>query len=80
MNEIKCFAEVAERGKCAILTLPKCKGHENCSMFKTEEQAKLDRQKAFERIAKLPLERQEFISGYYYSNKMPWHQMKKQNE
>lgn len=77
MNEPKCFAEVPERGKCAILILPECKGHENCSMYKTEEQAELDRKKAFERIAKLPLVKQEYIAGTHYNNKMPWHQIKK---
>lgn len=80
MNESKCFAEVVNRGKCSILILSKCQGHENCSMFKTEEQAAIDRQKAYERIAKLPLIRQEYIAGAYYSGKMPWHQTKKQNE
>lgn len=76
MNESKCFAEL-DRGKCAILTIKQCQGHEKCSMFKTEEQAEIDREKAFERIAKLPLERQERISDYYYNSKMPWHQVKK---
>lgn len=77
MNESKCFAEVADRGKCSILILSKCQGHENCSMFKTEEQAKLDRKKAFERIATLPNVRQEYIAGAYYSGKMPWNRQKK---
>ena len=43
-----------------------------CSFYKTEEQAKVDRIKAFKRIASLPLERQEYIAGVYYDGKMPW--------
>lgn len=71
MEEKKCFAEI-ELGKCAILTCRKCKGHEKCSVFKTEEQAEFDRKKAFERIASLPLEKQEYISNMFYGGKMPW--------
>ena len=77
MNEPKCFAEAADRGKCGVLTLSKCQGHENCSMFKTEEQAKLDQQKAFDRIAKLPDEEQKRISQTHYNGKTPWHHQKK---
>jgi hypothetical protein len=68
----KCFAET-ETGACLILTCRKCQGHEKCSMYKTKEQAKADRQKAFERIASLPIEQQNSIAGVYYSGRMPWH-------
>ena len=70
-NESRCFAEVS-KGKCILLTCKKCKGYFMCSFYKTEEQAKVDRIKAFKRIASLPLERQEYIAGVYYDGKMPW--------
>lgn len=79
MKETKCFAEVIA-GKCAVLTCKKCQGHENCTMFKTEEQAKIDHEKAFERIATLPIETQEYISKTFYSGKMPWHEVKKHDK
>jgi hypothetical protein len=72
MNEPKCFAETADRGKCAVLTLSKCQGHKKCSFFKTEERAELDRQKAFERISSLSFEQQIYIAKTYYSGKLPW--------
>jgi len=72
MKEPKCFAETADRGKCAVLTLSKCQGHEKCSFFKTEEQAERDRQKAFERFASLPFDQQMSIAKTYYSGKLPW--------
>ena len=79
MTESKCFAEVIA-GKCAVLTCKKCQGHEKCTIFKTEEQAKIDHKKAFERIASMPLERQEYIAGVYYGGKMPWHEVKKHDK
>lgn len=72
LKEPKCFAEIADRGKCAILTLSKCQGHEKCSMFKTEEQAEQDRKKAFARFETLPFEQQIYISKTYYNGKLPW--------
>jgi hypothetical protein len=72
MFEEKCFAEIVT-GKCVILTCRKCQGHEKCSMYKTKEQAKADRQKAFERIASLPLEQQHGIADAYYGGIMPWY-------
>ena len=70
-----CFAEISD-GKCAILTCKKCQGHEKCSLYKTEEQAKIDRQKAFERIATLPTEQQIYIANHFYDSKMPWNEVK----
>lgn len=71
MNE-KCFAE-ADRGKCAVLTVHQCPGHEKCSFYKTEEQAKAENKKAYERIVSLPYDRQQYIAGCYYGGKMPWY-------
>lgn len=76
MSESKCFAEL-DRGKCAILTIKQCQGHEKCSMFKTEEQAEIDREKAFERIASLPHEKQIRISDKHYNGTTPWIRVKR---
>ena len=72
----KCFAEHAV-GCCSILTVKWCPGHDNCSFYKTEEQVENERRKNFARLSSLPFDRQEYIAGLYYSNKMPWHQVKK---
>ena len=73
-NETRCFAEVSN-GKCILLTCRKCKGHFMCSFYKTEEQAEIDRKKAYKRIASLPFETQEYIAGLYYNGKTPWHKV-----
>lgn len=70
-KEVKCFAE-ADGGKCRLLTVRVCQGHEKCSFFKTEEQANIDREKAIERLKQLPFEQQIAIADKYYENRMPW--------
>ena len=75
MNE-KCFAEVGN-GKCAVLTVHKCPGHEKCSFFKSEEQVESEKAKNFERIASLTEDEQICISKAFYNGKMPWYEVHK---
>lgn len=72
MPEEKCFAEMAYRGKCAVLTVGRCPGHNKCRFFKTEEQVKQDKEKCFERFQQLPFEQQIHISKTYYGGRLPW--------
>ena len=70
-KEVKCFAE-DDGGKCRLLTVRVCQGHEKCSFFKTEEQANIDREKAIERLKQLPFEQQCSIASKYYEDRFPW--------
>ena len=72
MPKEKCFAEIAFRGKCAVLTVGKCPGHDKCRFFKTEEQVKHDREKCFARFQQLPFEQQIYIAKTYYGGHLPW--------
>ncbi len=73
LKDDACFAEHAKKGKCAVLTVGYCIGHDNCAFYKTEEQVKTEQEKVFKRIASLPYDDQKYIAKYHYGGKMPWY-------
>ena len=61
----KCFAE--NKGRCTALKIKEC---EECSFFKTKEEAEEGRMKAIERIDSLNKERRDHINEIYYGLKL----------
>lgn len=80
LKDDMCFAEHAKQGKCSVLTVGHCIGHDKCAFYKTEEQVKIEQQKVFKRIASLPYDNQKYISKYHYGGKMPWHEVNKNDK
>jgi len=64
-----CFA--SRKGRCSILKVSKCDGL-SCGFYKTEEQYREGRKKAFERIRTLDKSFQMNISETYYKGKKLW--------
>lgn len=72
------MCEFYKDGRCIALTDGAKKSCKNgipfkpCAFYKTPEQAAESREKANERLRKLPEDRQKFIAEYYYSGVRVW--------
>lgn len=63
----KCFAEYEGRNsiRCGVLTYKRCIGHEKCVHYKSERQCEIEKRQTFEKLRKLPRERQKHIEEKY---------------
>ena len=64
-----CFAR--KGNDCGALECG-CPGFSECSFYRTQAQMDESRQKAFERIKRLPYLQQVYIATTYHGGKMPW--------
>ena len=69
-----CFSEVPGKRVCgAVGDEFYCSGlYCICPFYKTKEQQAQSKKQAFERIASLSPQEQQYISERYFNNKMPW--------
>ena len=66
----KCFA-LFQNGRCSALNNNQNCG-ERCAFYKTAEQLREERRRAYMRIASLASELQAYIADTYYQGTKPW--------
>ena len=63
-------------GNCRALTVKGCPGYARCGFYKPRWKYEQDQKKTYQRLRRLPIQKQWEIADMYYKGEMPWGDLK----